>query len=447
VKYFGHNNRLIASVEGGNGMLSDIMSIIKDIQGLVKNTNLDKSLKSNPDGELSIAQKARKSILQFPVLVTDSINRESLTIINKALEAEYAIMVRLAVSLDDIASANEGEGGKSAYLDKIHNNISFADGSVFGHIGAELRGLKQESAKDVLRYMVENFEVINKENLTILEEDLKSESLNDLTISHVRKLSEDLSKDDKDWFDKGRKETEKNMDVAIDRHFKSNKMNSKHSAQLSSTDVKKANEMVPTIMEVELEYKVGETLKTTQLVIGIQCVSHLVPTEEMKYFVSRSIREDNIVFRAIQWTTGEISFWKDLVFSLDRVKEEASVDKNMSSRWWRRLRYMSSANKFRHLYGQKKFIPNTTIVMSMDEVENIKNTQAISLTNPGTVQSLMDIYLLLGFVIIDEIEEVAHIYDEQTKNFRVFTFDALKKEAKDAHSSSDLKTLINLIGR
>ena len=385
-------------------MISDVIQLIRDLASINADDGDKKSIGStigklfSPDtrGE-SIKKRARDSVMQFPVLVSDNISREALLLIRRALEFEYAAMLRIAISASNLAEL-DGPESKRKFLRRFHNNVRST-------------GLF-ESLTDPVQ-----FEIINKENLAIFEEDLKKESLNDLTIKNVGRLSETEAK-----------------------HIIKE---SNHSVNITSSDIKKANDMMPTVLEIQIE--MGDKMKTTSIVVGVQCIAHLIPTDEMMYFIGRSVKEDSLIFRAIQWTTGEIRFFKDFLFSIDRIKAEARSVKSQSSKWWRRLRGMASSNRIRSFFNMHKFIPNATIVMSMNEVETLKNTQGVDLFNSDTVRSIMRNFFLLGFVIIDDIDEITYIFDEETGDYRNYSFSALKRETS-SRSDVDLKSLISLVG-
>jgi hypothetical protein len=214
---------------------------------------------------------------------------------------------------------------------------------------------------------------------------------------------------------------------------------------ISDLDIKKSNELMPTVLEIDIQYMSGDTFKTTTLLLGIKCVAHDIATSEMTYFVAKSVKEERLIFRLIQWSTGEIKFWKDLVFTLDRIKSEVSAT-GKSSRWWSYLRSRGKMNKFRAMLGVSKFIPNATMVLSMQEVEMMKNKDGVDIfKNVLNAAKLCNIFFLLGLVILDDIAEVAYIFDDEAKTWNFYSYQALEKERKSG--DKDLKSLISLINR
>jgi hypothetical protein len=398
--------------------------------------------KNRVDTRNTVREKAAQSIMQFPVLISDTVTKSSALMINKALEAEYANLMRLAMSNERIYH-DMGDGRNINYTRSFHTNMDRRD------LHRNMQGKDSMIARDVAAFSdsveyenflpIANLDVFSDQrllrealddNLSIAIDDLNESILNDLTI--------------------------KNLSEADDKKDKKDRKIPGIKTELSSTDVKKANEMLPTMIDVEVDFviyardstgrRTKPTVKTGNLLLGVQCVQHLIPTNEMTYFVSRSIKENNFIFKTIQWTTGEIKFFKDLILGLDRIKEENAERKNVSSHLWRRLRYMSNSNKVRLFFDKNKHIPIATVVMTMEEVELIKNTQGIDLTKSQVATSLMDVFLLLGFVILDEVDEMAWVFEYENGFFKHYSYEALKKEAKDS-MSPEVKALLAMAAK
>lgn len=422
-------------------MLQDLIitlqSIKKGISNSVSSNDMDNLKKANKVMTVkgrsgNIRNKAKESILQFPLLVSDGISKDSVFMIKKALEVDYASYVKLIIGQDDIVDVNT-PGAKKKYINKFHTNIAIDDGGeairdIFGILtnAYDAAGISTESVEWTL---------INSENLKVFSEDLRNESINDFTVSYT------LQEMDKDTFDDLKRDDDYDK-MLYDRKIRNNSDGVK-SKSISVGDAKKANELAPTIIEMEIQYQASGILKTVNLILGIQCIVHPIDSKEMVYFIGRSIKENNLIFRFIQWTTGEIKFFRDFLFSVDRIKEEAQYSSKRTSKWWRRLRILSNATRLNSMFNKNKMIPNATMIMSMADVEELRNTNGIDMTLPTNVLKLLDIFFLLNFVIIDDIDEIAWVFNEDSKSFNTYSFDSLKKET--TNGEKDLKSILSII--
>lgn len=411
-------------------ILSDMISEIRSFFGAMKDVDPEGDVAKLQgivkQKEQSIKSKAKNSIMKFPLLVSTSLRKESVAMISKALEVEYANLIRLAISIDDLVDAGDLKNGPSKvkYIQKFHKNIT--PGNEIDDLGM------MESAID---------SVIKKES-KLLTNDLNKKSINSMTISND--YSSQIFFEDKNppMPNLGFKP---NKPSPVDNP-KSNdaEQQSGVTVRLSDQDIKKANDMSPTLLDLTLQYKTEGKLTETKLLIGIKTVAHPISGSEMEYYISRTLKEENFFFRVIQWTTGEISFFKDFLLNIDRLKDEAQANTSLSSPWWHKLRGMANASLMLSFFQRTKLIPTTTLVLSMEEVDRLKYNQGIDLMNKGQANKLSKIYFLLGLVIIDEVDEVVYTFDEETKTYATHSFAALSKESKD---SSSLKAILSMFGK
>ena len=81
-------------------------------------------------------------------------------------------------------------------------------------------------------------------------------------------------------------------------------------------------------------------------------------------------------------------------------------------------------------YLMKEYTPNGTVVMTMNEVNFIKDQYGIDVMNMDHVRMIMDTDFLLGFVIVDQSEEVVYVrYDGHDYGFQTYTYAMLDREA------------------
>ena len=93
-----------------------------------------------------------------------------------------------------------------------------------------------------------------------------------------------------------------------------------------------------------------------------------------------------------------------------------------------------------------KIMPNTTIVISMDEVNFIKNEYGYDFMSVTFVDKIMQHYFLLGFVVVDTSLEVAHFLFDGQYDFQSLTFSGLERDMKSSNSL-DFRDVLKLVQR
>lgn len=417
------------------GVLQDVLDLVKDIKNN-EYLDVDASDRINLKfGRNSIAKKAGHAILQFPVLTSDVISVQDLTMVNKALEREFATLVRVAMGLDDIIT--DPNMDKVDYIRQFHQNTG-TKGTL--HID---RGLFKE-----------DLEQQNLRALRPFSEDLRLDILNDKTTSNNRNhYVLGGSKRSKSMLSESRQrrnglpamsggETDYPSFVAGEKMRK----DSQYTNALVPNDVKKANELVPTTLDISIFYanKQGQAVQSN-VFLGVKTITHLVPSEEMIFNVAKAVEEKRGFFRTIQWTTGEIAFFKDYLFMIDRIKREAT-GRRTDSHWWRSLKRRALEDKIKRFsFSKKELLPNATILITMDEVEYIMNNYNIDLIQDmSAVQNLMKTFFLLGFVIVDPAAELAYFFFDGQTTYQTYSYNSLERENT---STNEVKSIVSLMNK
>jgi len=220
---------------------------------------------------------------------------------------------------------------------------------------------------------------------------------------------------------------------------------SRYTNQLTDNEIKKSNEMVPTLLDLELTVLTKAGAYPVRILLGVKTINHLIPSDELIYNIATSIKQKRLFFRTIQWTTGEIKFIKDFILNIDGMRTEALASRK-NSNMWRIFKNRSKLDKIRRFsFSKNKFLPNGTIVITTDELAQIKNVHGIDLMRPAEAQKLMDIFFLLGFVITDTASELAYFLFDGYTSYQTFTYSSLEKET--GNSSTEIKKILDLMGR
>lgn len=406
---------------------------------LVKDTLINNpDLINKPTKHQSISRRSKDAICYFPVLASRSISIEDITMVNKALERQFASYMRIAMGLDDVL---DKDISKKDYINSFHNNK---------RNGKELSSIiLKEDNKPYISNTETKLNSILESKINDIKVNLCKEKINvsPLKEDYLAPIGRMFSEADITVDNTSTIKTFYGSEVTkTSRSFSTyTQQKSQYQNQLLDNDVKKANELVPTTLDIELRVKGQEN--PTRILLGIKTTVHPINSEEMIFNVASAIREKRFLFRTIQWTSGEIKFLKDFVLSLDIIKKNVEQSRSKNSHWWRSLRVISTTNRIKDFFGQKKIIPNTTLVLSMDEVEYLANAYGINLLGSKNKEiiSLINTFALLSVVIVDSSAELCYFFFDGDHVMQTLSFSSLERENRNG--TNDMKALVSLLGR
>lgn len=222
-----------------------------------------------------------------------------------------------------------------------------------------------------------------------------------------------------------------------------------HRNSLIDGDVKKANELMPSLMTVNFVSTGpdGKDPVPVSFVCGVKC--RLIPVDpyDIANHIITKHQDRNVLNNFIRATTKEISFFKDFLFAVDKAKIDAisRSKKGSSHPMWKVLERRANASKIKQWLRQ----PNncaaiTTLGVSKELVEYIKKQNNINLENPKEAAKIMESLNLMGFIIIDEAAEVDSImWDNGERQYESLSFNALERDT----SGSEYRKAINLMSK
>ena len=223
--------------------------------------------------------------------------------------------------------------------------------------------------------------------------------------------------------------------------------------QLLPSDVKKANEMVPSMMIIRFNAIDPDNMdhytqpNYQQFIAGVKARLIAVSSMEVINAIRSTEKSKVNLTNLVRATTKEISFCRDFIAGIDQAKIDAKNNSKLSknSPIWRSLQWRSSKSVMNRLRKRK---PNdagaiTTLVLTSEEVNFIKSEYNIDLNIPAKAKGIMETYNLMCFCIVDEEVEVARFLFDGDKYFQDFSFSALERETGD----SSYKKIINLMSK
>lgn len=423
---------------------------IKDIVDLILNDKFSDTFGKIFDNDnkyfSNIAKKTSNLVLTFPVIADESVSLSTARLIAKATERKVVGMLQMLFAAMDITN------NKNAFefVGKVHQNLTSDD--VISFIN------KMDTKK--LRHESLDIDLINKIMMECIAEDTIElnnelpESLNNsFSISPDNKI---INESNRRSLDKSNNDNQKltdelaEKDREINEKLNRNKIKSSHNDpsflkdQILSSDLKKANDDVPSLLIVKFMQGNGDMKDKipTQAIIGVKAKLVYVKQSDMINRIITKNRDNNGLFNFLRATTGEISMIKDFLFAIDRAKLDTISSRNNSSPIWKLLerRYLMSKKNWllRNSNGAGTAI--AVLVMSK-ETEDILNKDYGFKCEPYKMLEIMEAYSVMGIAIVDDVnEKVKSLYDDNSTQYEINSYSSYEKEDKN-----QFKKMINLM--
>lgn len=365
----------------------------------------------------SINASARQNILHFPILYSDSCDYEMLQELATAIETRNAVLIKIVLETGGIIDMKIGET-KGHLIDKIRGrNFSVNENCMSDEEIAAVPGLK-EIAEGHLPF----------DDVYYLDEGISDRGLTKEQIQKIEgKVEEKVRLED----------LEIRKSIALNR---------RQLGKSSATIEKKTIKSEPTIITVEVQYRCGDIIGDTSLIIGVKSLLHRIGSEEFIKFLPKAKFDTSFLLKLARLKTGEISFIKDFLFNISESKKTFLKSKSGSHSWYAKLKRISDVNDFNRMSGKKVIFATVTIVLSMEDVEEMKNRTngKFDLTQSSEAGRLVESLTLLNLVIIDSALERVWFYDDSISGYEIRPLDYYKKEEKGISKSDLLKTIVSI---
>ena len=471
------------------GILKDVIDTVGGIQGEFANF-IAFSKKHH-----SLSKSSMEGVLNFPVLVSNTLSIEDASIVSKALERQFASFTLTVMSMNPYLSTMGSNANAATYVKQFHQNMdSRVDSTdLVNAVGSFLQEASDrfdvdyeclESTKQYILYKVfegVNYHGINMANLKFnytISDVTNPKILNEFgkrRLNSYTPVKEDTYNDRArhvEYHGDHRQEIDR-QEINVDaRNLDTGRLGRELGRALNrgngngsgggggrrdpygknlglmDNDVKKANELVPTLISMRI-YPVdrisGDELPPIDFVVGVKATLHPITTEEMVVNIARGIKNENTFFNFVRWTTGEIRFFKDFLFSINEIKLDAMNSSVKASRWWSMLKRRRGLAKIKNAFPFSRILPNATIVITQEELDIIKNQYGYDLLNPSLAYKLMENYFLLAFVVVDPaLQRVRFLFDGHNE-YEEQTFASLARESST--NDKQFKEMINMLGR
>ena len=413
-------------------------TVVRDIVDVITSVkDFDEIDWLNQPSSGSIAKRAANLTLVFPVIVTSNMSISTAILISKAIERKCVALLQILFSSVQLNNTDDLQD----YIARFHKNLNLKQRMDLGDFMDLMHDLDEAgditiTDRDVYEAVREDMQNINN----ILSTDFNPVSINDYkSVPNVYGEASIMLEKNNNYQQYGDAGTRVNMASLKDNVDYYNK-------QLLPSDVKKANELMPTTMLVNFT-TVKDTVKVnTTGIVGVKAKLYPVDAMELVARISSKTKERNGLFNLIRATTREISFFKDLAFAIDKAKVDAiymAKDDN-NSRMFKVLERRAAKNRFMKLIKKNDASAITSLVLSQDDVEYLKKYNDIDMEKSFNARTILESYNLMDIVVVDESLEIAKfMFDDGDGVYETLTFDSLEKES----NGNDYKKVINLMSK
>lgn len=445
----------------------------------------------------------------FPCLVTKTSKIDTAMMISRAVERKAVSLLQIAFSAFDITHAKDATDFIKNFHTNLKGKISLDDfidtmdtyahenglipverADMFKAVLEDLRSLSAYYPDDVNESSLNRFKVTTESvhGMRIFTEADKKDPADDYNFQYRRQRDYKQDKDQKaerareraykiardkklDARQDARDEYQRERDKARDDYqTKRDKIEDKRAAekdarmaarndvqnqkdisdmftnQVFSSDIKKANEMVPTMMVVNFITLDGEHQINRQVVIGVKAKLFPVDSQDVINKIIVKNADRNILLKFIKASTKEISFLKDFLFAIDNAKLSAianSRNGSSTNKLLKTLERRALNGKIRKAFKiNNAYKAIATLVISREEADYIYKNNNIDVMNPRVIRPIMENLSLMMFIVVDDSAETASILmDSGDDSYETISYTHLEREASDNSS----KKIINLM--
>lgn len=392
----------------------------------------------------SITSKAKGLVMVFPVICSNFMSYDTAMLISKATERKAVVLLSMLFQAACISDVDNAED----FIRQFHTNLHTGR-MTMDDFGRMMDGFAESTGA------FEKMDALALQEYTTIMDDLKSmncyfeDNLSDYSIDDFKYVTSPIGENTListvvnealpfDSYDSRDAQAAKNI---ADAWAKDQQI---ASGRIVDSEIKKANELAPTLMYVN--FYAGEEKKYTSAIVGVKAKLYVCDSEDIMNRLEVKNSDKNLLLNLIKVSSREISFFRDFVFAIDRAKIDALSQsrRGSSSKLWKVLERRAVKSKIRRALSMTNDATAiTTLAITKEEVEYLKKTRYIDVENPRIITRIMDAYNMMGFVIADESLEICKfLYDDGEGEYETITYSGLEREQKD-----NTKKIVNLMSK
>ena len=430
-------------------ILSALVDVANDIKKLDIGADIDTILDDDEDSVRrvpraasydSIAKQSKNSVMQFPFLVSRSMSFDVMQMMAKAGERNYAAFLQTLVTMNMISSADSPQ----EFMRQFHQN---SNNTINGPSDVATFIFNSTVPEKDIPAIMEN---VKYGNFTI-EKVFNVESLNDLYLPEDAQVYAFTNEakgsgngpggdDSNDTTKKPRRRFNQHGSASASASVTVNpngagtpKCELPRNVYVDA-DAKKSNEMMPTMIQVRMYRDTGNgKVEFIDFLVGVKATIHPIESDDMINHLVSVFQDRGSLFKLIKWTTGEISFFKDLVLNVPDIKNEIKgIRTGESSKWWSALKNIKAKRRLNKFTLREPVLPNASIVITSEEVEYIRANFGFDIMEDDEAIKLIKNLNILAFYVVDASSEVVYTMIDGSDHYDINTFKGLERENGNA---------------
>lgn len=422
------------------GMIDEITSLMR------KGPELASQLDNVRINNKSIARGANDATFQFPILISNTIPIDMASTIARTMERTYVGFTQQWLSLNPTIDITL-DRNIIQYLKKFHQNVTVE--SVMNELMVKENEVSTylEKVEDDDYVLFTNkdktfgvlFNRADRPTMTMLEshKEFLKDFLSDFDLSKIPHVGDTViteaetdnvtSADIASAIINNR--IREKEDMLNDRNIKNSNM--MRAPQLTDREIKKANDIMPYALQVRLMAvnDKKEFVQFIDFVLGVKTILHPINSDDVIENIERVMQNRSPIFKFLKWTTGEISLFKNLLLNIDDMKHDVINKASGKSPWFGKLKRLKDRKiNFHDGTVPHALIPNTTLVITSQEADYLRNHYAIDVTNAKNARKLVDSLFLMAFIIVDEGTGTVDILYDGSSAYQTYALETLERE-------------------
>ena len=411
----------------------------------------------------SISERASKYILQYPVAVSGSItDLKTALAIAKQVEFDCARFYILASGLQPVIDYGKGDTIQ-AHLDALQTGAES-----LGYPCKITRATDEDIRRSIenLSYIDKPYELFGRESL--LAKNVYSQEIKINDDVEVEQVEANNDESNNAVVDEGSLTGTTTQAPSENTDKDDNKQPTAFMSPngVSKKDLEALGKAAPTVFTLEFiihDIAGGRTIKVP---MAIKSDLQFINREEIKRLVTEVDSPGSWLHTLIKLTTGEISFFKDLIFAADRAKKDVEAERVLGNApisrrlidARNRYRAKSSANaitklvnKCKDIIAKKNYkdLPMITVVMTEQDFEEASGIRVNRVLSGASklVEQIIDTYMLLGFGIVDEMKDVAYFFYAGEEGYSTVKLSEMGSNGSDKNVGEKLTDVLAAMSR
>lgn len=431
----------------------------------------------------SISAAASRYILDYPVAVSESVTSYATGIaIAKQIEVNCARYVVLMCGLNPVIDTRKGDT-ISAHLSSLTTSFESLTGQKVNFSLADRE--TTESLEDYFRenYSTEEYIPFKEKTAFIHSHEMKegpngmgdkSEKepafdgiVTDPDALYDRDWLESLDNEDRINFKNYLEENNYNWDtMKNDKGMKQkiyanykNVISEDYKPTMKPDEIQKLDKLGPTIINIQFILDSDGGQKTINIPVAVKASLQFLQRGDVKQLLKNVESGSSKFQNFIKVKTGQINFFKDVLFQLDEAKHDIEREKELGRiPFYRNLMDSKNKYRFKNLFSlipklkdfvakkTQKDMPMCTVAITSEElVEASGRKLTYLIQNRKFINSMIDTYMLLCLCVFDETQNIVYFFFSGEDQPQIQELDKIGKVAVGGNGDSSTNAaMLNL---